>query len=168
MNKKINESFEINLDLSKSDIIDFFKHGKQSQSLLDSIFTDKIDFDEVDIKSGQIEITRMPKATSALRPYGKIIIGIAETDLNTTCLNFEVRPFNNTFPIILIVGIIFMVLWSFTSILFSSGQNLWMIILTGWGIASLVIFLSYKIFKNILLRYAKQIISEIEAAANNT
>lgn len=166
MNNRINESFKVHFELPKSTIIEFFKRGKQSQKLLDSILSDPIDFSEIILDSDNIEITRMPKATAPFRPYGKIIIEITAESIDKSLLKFEVRPFNNTFPIVLIIAIILMTTWSLIGSLFSSGENFWMLIITGWSMASIVLLINYKLFKIGLIKYTNIVVAEIKAAAN--
>ena len=160
LNDRINEHFTILIDSNKSDFINYFKQRKEAQGLVDSVLS-TIDFREVKIKENGIEIIRMPRTTNAFRPFGKILIEASESGEKLN-LNVEVRPFNNAFPTIITIALVFLGLWTLTGFLIK-GPNNALIISLGWIIATVGLLVNYRTTKAKLLSYSKRIVDEVKS-----
>jgi hypothetical protein len=159
--KKILERMEFIVNKTKSDIFKFFHSGKENSKGSDFLNARIIDFDEVEIKDDQIEISRKPKFTSPFRPYGKIIISISKLSDDKSRLIGKILPYNGTGLNTIMILLTFLILFSITSLFISHNSNTILIIVLAWLMVGIGIFFEYFNSKSRLTKYLKEIIDFI-------
>jgi hypothetical protein len=152
---------EFTVNKTKPEIFDLFQSGKEKSKWTDFLKARIIDFDEIEIKDDQIEISKKPKFTSAFRPNGKIIISISKLSDDKSRLIGKILPYHGTGLITIIMLLAFLILFSIISLFISHNSNTILIIGIAWLMVGIGIFSEYSNSKSGLTKYLKEIIDGI-------
>ena len=152
INQKISEHFEIISDKSMKIIME--SADKKIRDF-DGILQGKPPI----ITDGRIEINRSPLVFTAFRGIGTIVFSFSENK-NQTSMTCEIFPYNNSFHLILLIGIVLLSLWTTAGIIFWN-QNSIIILSCGWIIAIVGTYISLVLNKHRLRKYSREIAKEL-------
>lgn len=161
LSDKITERFEVTTNASMEDIQQRLLDGKQKQTWTDSLVTDAIDYEAININNGKIEIIQSPTVFNAFKPNGRIIINLSANDPNSIKFTCEVIPFNGNLPILIWLIISMLVLWSLGVLLFSRNFHAFLMIVGAWTVLGLITYLIVLFNKHGLVNYSKRVIKEL-------
>lgn len=162
LDEKITERFELTTRVSTQDIFQKIANGGQKQTWKDLLVCETIDYNEIKIKEKEIEIIRSPKTFSAFRSSGRISIKITEDiDKKQTTLRCEILPFNGNFSTIIGFVITVLSLWTILGLLIGQNANSLFVVLIGWVVFGLGMYLKYLITKQGLIDYSRIVTKEL-------
>lgn len=162
LNNRTKEVFEVTVDKPKLEILRTIDEGKNNYAWTDSIFGGTIDYKEIKVNEGRIEIRRGPTSVAAFRSLGTITVDIVEMDNGKSQLICEVHPYNNL-GIVLTLFAGALTLWTIGTLLISKNLDIWIMIAMAWGGFGLTFFLQYKYYKWALIQYTRKVINELSA-----
>jgi len=153
--------FEETANISMNGLASRISEGKINQSWTHFLVADVIDYKEINLNDGRIEIVRTPTVFNPFKANGRIVLTLNEISDNNAQLKCEILPFDGTYPIIVGLFIAFFTLMSLLILLFGRGNETFLLILFMWTIFGLIQYVAYSLNKHGLIDYSKKVIKEL-------
>jgi hypothetical protein len=158
--EKTEDVFEVTVDKPRLEILNTIEAGKKNFSWTDSVLGGSIDYQEIEVKDGRIEIIRKPLAIVAFGSFGTITIDIKENENGKSQLMCEVQH-SMDFTLIKFLFGCLLTLWTIGALIIIRNLNGLIMIIVSWSVFGLFFFLLSKYFRWQLREYARKVISEL-------
>ncbi|WP_187262491.1 hypothetical protein [Pontibacter beigongshangensis] len=141
--KRYNEPFSAEVNQSRNKIIEVIAHEKgKKRDCFSFLSSSPVYFDEVTVSDGMIKINVKPKMLNPYRGMGEIHMNLKSGETNSEArMEGVIIPYNSQYLTALYMVIGFLVLWTPLVFAMTSGMYTFIMLVFGWTILPLVLYL---------------------------